>query len=193
MHSNVLELQISLGQLLQDMNEVITHTTNLKRDDDAALSRWNNCNDGWFCSWFAGAKPQRMVPPQVAKMSQAIKEELQEWGEEATGLASCMEDIDEMWDNDAMVVRFDALQNDFDQCGKHWSNYTRQLCEYHGWDICKTEKVLMELRALDNPSRGAYLQLSFCIMAFIGVFVGAALSRRRIRKPGNDMYQALLS
>jgi len=187
----------SLQELLPDMHKVITHTTNLKRDDDAALRQWNNCNDGWIWNMvpimWREPKPQRRVSPQAAKMSQVMKEELQDWGEEATSLASCMEDIDEMCDDDVMVASFDALQNDFDQVNKHWTNYTRQLCEYHAWDICKTETVLMELRALDNPSRGTYLQLSFCIMAFIGVFVGAALSRRRVWKPGNEIYQALLS
>jgi len=183
----------TLQELLRDMRKVITHTTRFTRKDDGLLKRWHGWHDSWFCSWLAGAKPQRKVPHQAAKMSQAVKEDLQDWGEQATSLARCMEDIDEMCDDDVMVASFDALQNDFDQVDKHWTNYTRQLCEYHGWDICKTETVLMELRDLDNPSRGTYLQLSFCIMAFIGVFVGAASSRRRVRKPGNEMSQALLS
>jgi len=192
MGSKLLVRQVPLRELLSDMNDVILLTTNHTRHDDAALRQWSNSHHCWF-NFCIPAKPQRRVPPQAAKMSQAMKEELQDWGEEATRLASCMTDINKTCYYYDMEASSYALQYDFDQVDEHWTNYIRQLCEYHGWDICKTETVLMELRALDNPSCGTYLQLSFCIMAFIGVFVGAALSRRRVWKPDNEMYQTLLS
>merc|ERR1712048_617574 len=93
-----------------------------------------------FCSWLAGAKPQRKVPHQAAKMSQAVKEDLQDWGEQATSLARCMEDIDEMCDDDVMVDNFKSLQKNFYHANKDWTRYKDKLCKYHEWAICKTEK-----------------------------------------------------
>lgn len=191
--AQVQKMKVALQQLLSDMHEIITYATKLKRTDDANLEQWRNCDGGWFNFCIAGAEPQRIVPPDVAKMSQKMKKELQNWGEQATSLASCMEDIDGMCDNDFLAASVDFMQEFFDQAAKDWTDYKGKLCTHHDWTVCTTESVLMELKAMDNPSRGADLLPSFCIMAFVGMAFGAALSRRRMRLPGNDKYQALLS
>lgn len=191
------KMKVALQHLLLDMHEVIAHTTKLKRKDDALLSQWSEQLYGYngpLAGYLGGPKPQRIVPPHVFAMSQKMKDEFQTWDEQAATLASCMKDLNETCDDEYLAKQFDDMQHNFYQADTDWTDYKGKLCNYHGWfGICKTENMLMELGAMDKLSRDAYLKRSFCIMAFVGVAFGAALSRRRMQNPGNEQYQALLS
>jgi hypothetical protein len=146
--SKVSSMELTMKDLLNDMNNIIHLSTKLKLHDDKQLKNWKDCEDGYFNFCIAPPKPTRIVPANSQDLGLAMKDEFRIWEAGAVSLVACCKDVDSICDPKMMDQDINTLKKQYHGVDVDWKIFTGRLCDYNSWTICKTSTILAELTLL---------------------------------------------